>query len=56
MDCTCGSGKKYKNCCGKSLNLKCQEFEDINKHIKKEHKFKLDFNTIIYGTCDNCSK
>ena len=46
---------KCKNC-GKSLNLKCQEFEDINKHIKKEHKFKLDFNTIIYGTCDNCSK
>ena len=46
---------KCKNC-GKSLNLKCPEFEDINKHIKKEHKFKLDYNTIIYGTCDNCSK
>ena len=46
---------KCKNC-GKSLNLKCQEFEDINKHIKNEHKFMLDYNTIIYGTCDNCSK
>ena len=46
---------KCKNC-GKSLNLKCREFEDINKHIKNEHKFKLDYNTIIYGTCDSCSK
>ena len=46
---------KCKNC-GKSLNLKCQEFEDINKHIKKEHKFNLDYNTIIYGTCNKCSK
>ncbi len=41
--------------CGKSLDLKCQEFEDINKHIKKEHKFRLDYNTIIYGICDNCT-
>ena len=46
---------KCKNC-GKSLNLKCQEFEDINKHIKNEHKFNLDYNTIIYGTCNKCSK
>ena len=42
--------------CGKSIDLRCQEFEDINKHIKKEHKFKLDYNTIIYGICDDCSK
>jgi len=44
---------KCKNC-GKSLNLNCPEFEDINKHIKEEHKFMLDYNTIIYGTCNNC--
>lgn len=42
--------------CGKSLDIKCQEFEDINQHIKNEHNFELDYNTIIYGTCDNCSK
>jgi Fur family ferric uptake transcriptional regulator len=42
--------------CGKSLNLKCKEFEDINNHIKNEHKFKLDSNTIIYGICENCFK
>lgn len=46
---------KCKNC-GKSLNLDCKEFENVNRHIKKEHKFRLDYNTIIYGTCDNCSK
>lgn len=42
--------------CGKSLDLDCKEFEHVNQHIKEEHKFKLDCNTIIYGTCDNCSK
>ena len=46
---------KCKNC-GKCMNLDCEEFENINNHIKKEHKFKLDYNTIIYGMCDNCSK
>lgn len=46
---------KCKNC-GKSLDLDCKEFENVNNHIEKEHKFKLDYNTIIYGTCDTCSK
>lgn len=42
--------------CGKSMNLNCKEIENVNNHIKKEHKFNLDYNTIIYGTCDSCSK
>lgn len=42
--------------CGKSLNLDCKEFENINSHIKNEHKFNLDYNTIIYGTCNKCFK
>ena len=46
---------KCKNC-GKAIDVKCQEFEDTDKHIKEEHCFNLDHNTIIYGTCDNCSK
>lgn len=46
---------KCKNC-GKSMNLDCKEFDNVNQHIKKEHKFKLDYNTIIYGTCEICSK
>ncbi len=45
---------KCKNC-GKAMNLNCEEFENVNEHIKKEHKFNLDFNTIIYGTCEKCS-
>ena len=46
---------KCKNC-GKSMDLDCKEFEHVNEHIKTEHKFKLDYNTIIYGTCESCSK
>ena len=42
--------------CGKSMDLDCKEFENINMHIKKEHKFNLDYNTIIYGTCETCTK
>ena len=41
--------------CGKTIHLNCKEFENVNQHIKKEHKFNLDYNTIIYGTCDSCS-
>lgn len=40
--------------CGKSMNLDCKEIEEINEHIKNEHNFKLDTNTIIYGICDKC--
>lgn len=42
--------------CGKSMNLDCKTFENVNNHIKKEHNFNLDYNTIIYGTCNTCSK
>ncbi len=41
--------------CGKTMHLDCKEFESVNQHIKEEHKFNLDYNTIIYGTCDQCS-
>lgn len=46
---------KCKNC-GKAMDIDCKEFDNINKHIKKEHRFNLDYNTIIYGTCESCSK
>ena len=42
--------------CGKTIHLDCEEFEEVNKHIKEEHKFNLDHNTIIYGTCEDCLK
>lgn len=41
--------------CGKTIHLNCEEFENARKHIKAEHKFNLDYNTIIYGICDKCS-
>ena len=40
--------------CGKSMNLNCEEIEKISEHIKSEHNFKLDTNTIIYGVCNKC--
>ncbi len=42
--------------CGKIIHLNCKEFEDVKVHILKEHKFQLDYNTIIYGICCNCYK
>lgn len=41
--------------CGKTIHLNCKMFEDVNQHIKKDHKFNLDYNTIIYGVCNSCS-
>lgn len=40
--------------CGKTIHLDCKEFDEVNEHIEKEHRFKLDHNTIIYGLCENC--
>ncbi|MBR0491066.1 MAG: transcriptional repressor [Clostridia bacterium] len=40
--------------CGKTIHLHCEEFENVSNHIKEEHKFNLDHNTIIYGLCDEC--
>lgn len=42
--------------CGKTIHLYCEEFESVSNHIKEEHKFNLDNNTMIYGLCDKCLK
>ena len=42
--------------CGKMEHLDCEEFEQMNAHIREEHHFALDYNTIIYGICENCLK
>lgn len=54
-ECTNHFHLKCKKC-GNTIHLKCKEFEEVNNHIKDEHKFKLDCNTIIYGTCNKCNK
>ena len=55
QNCTDHFHLKCKKC-GKTIHLECQEFEKVSNHIKEEHKFNLDNNTIIYGTCEECSK
>ena len=42
--------------CGKMQHLDCEEFEHVTEHIKEEHHFALDYNTIIYGICEKCMK
>ena len=43
------------NQCGKIIHLDCEEFNDICNHIKKEHRFIIDNNTMLYGTCAKCA-
>ena len=40
--------------CGKTIHLECNSFDNVNKHIREEHGFNLDYNTIIYGMCNKC--
>lgn len=43
------------NNCGKLIHLECDEINELNSHIIKEHGFKMDNNkTIIYGVCSEC--
>lgn len=54
-ECTNHFHLKCKKC-GNTIHLDCKEFDEVNNHIKEEHKFNLDHNTIIYGVCDICTK
>ena len=41
--------------CGKLIHLQCDELEEIQTHILKEHRFKMDpMRTVFYGLCENC--
>lgn len=43
--------------CGILYHLDCEEILDLEKHIFKEHNFKLDIcKTVLYGTCEKCLK
>jgi len=42
--------------CGKMQHLDCEEFMSAAEHIKEEHHFMVDYNTIIYGICEKCLK
>jgi len=40
--------------CGKLIHFHCEELEQLTRHISKEHKFKIDTKSVIYGKCEEC--
>ena len=42
--------------CGKLIHLKCDDAENLKKHILKEHEFEIDSNSPIIGICRTCEK
>lgn len=43
--------------CGKLIHLKCSEVKQLEEHILKEHRFKIDSRrTIFYGICEECQE
>lgn len=40
--------------CGEIIHFSCKELEDIKMHILKDHKFKMDSTSTIYGICEKC--
>lgn len=41
--------------CLKLIHLDCLELNNLESHIKQEHKFKIDNSkTVIYGICPKC--
>lgn len=41
--------------CEKLMHIECKMFDELTKHLSKEHKFRIDnFKTVLYGYCDNC--
>lgn len=42
--------------CGEIIHLDCEEFEELKKHVLKEHNFVIDSKFEIYGLCGKCYK
>ena len=41
--------------CGKLIHLHCDEMEEIQEHLYKEHRFSLNpMRTVFYGLCEEC--
>lgn len=41
--------------CGKLIHLHCGELEELQRHLLKEHSFRLNpLRTVIYGVCEAC--
>lgn len=66
-NCSCYQYIEQQNCdehfhlkcekCNKIIHLQCEEIKEIQKHISKEHGFKLDnVKTVLYGVCKDCKE
>ena len=41
--------------CGRLIHLHCDELEEIQTHLYKEHGFRMDpLRTVFYGLCEDC--
>ncbi|MCR5473983.1 MAG: transcriptional repressor [Lachnospiraceae bacterium] len=41
--------------CGKLIHLHCDELDEMQAHLMKEHSFRLDpMRTVFYGLCEQC--
>ena len=54
-----GNGEVCFHCkcekCGKLIHLHCDEMEEIQGHLYKEHRFRLNpMRTVFYGLCEDC--
>lgn len=53
---TCSYHVKCEKC-GKLVHIKCQELDNIGKHLKTDHGFSLDSKrTVFYGLCEDCQE
>ena len=53
-DCdTCYHCKCEK--CGRLIHLHCEELEEFQSHLLKDHHFRMDSRrTVFYGLCEQC--
>ncbi len=41
--------------CGRVIHLHCDELKEIQSHLIKEHRFRLNpVRTVFYGLCEDC--
>ena len=41
--------------CGRLIHLHCEELEEIQNHLQKDHRFTMDpLRTVFYGLCEAC--
>lgn len=57
----CGEEMSCYHCkcekCGKLIHLHCEEIEEIQKHLFRDHQFQMDpKRTVFYGLCEKCRK